>query len=102
MSIGRLGPSNNHFVVAWDVTMMGKEMFLGSSQDIESSIASHVPGNCDFFFFIWFRPDTGEYIPLDPPFAGGPICQYTRCPHTPLPGVDPTLIPVDVIDPLTP
>ena len=29
MSIGRLGPSKDHFVIDWDATMMDKEAFPG-------------------------------------------------------------------------
>ena len=29
MSIGRLGPSKVHFVVAWDVTIVEEDVFLG-------------------------------------------------------------------------
>ena len=37
MSIGRLGPSKDHFVVAWDATIVEEDMLLGMTR-LESSL----------------------------------------------------------------
>jgi len=31
VSIGRLGPSKDHFVVAWDATIVEEDVFLGTT-----------------------------------------------------------------------